>query len=127
MVEKVQKIIDEISSLTVVELNELIKALEDKFGVSAATAFIPSVSVSAGSETKSEEGKSEFDIHLVSSGENKIQVIKILKEIDPNLSLKDAKDLVDNPPQKIAEKVEKSKAEEFKKKFEEVGAKVELK
>jgi large subunit ribosomal protein L7/L12 len=123
MAEKIQKIIEEISNLTVLELNELVKALEEKFGVQA-------VSFQAPAQAKVEE-KTEaagvVDIVLVESGPNKLNVIKVIREINPNLSLKDAKDIVDNPPQKVAEKVEKKKAEELKQKFESAGAKVELK
>jgi large subunit ribosomal protein L7/L12 len=125
MVEKIQKIIEEISNLTVVELNELIKSLEEKFGVSGA-AFMPVAAAPAQAETKEETG-GLVDVVLIDSGANKINVIKVIREINPNLSLKDAKDMVDNPPQKVAEKVDRTKAEELKKKFEEAGAKVELK
>ncbi len=123
MNEKIQKLIEEISNLTVMELNELVKALEEKFGVQAMAFQIPT-------QTKVEEKTEEsgvVDVILVDSGTNKLNVIKLIREIDPNLSLKDAKDLVDNPPQKIAEKVDKKKADELKKKFEEAGAKIELK
>jgi len=124
MAEKIQKIIEEISNLTVLELNELVKALEEKFGVQAMAFQMPTQTKT---EEKTEEAVGVVDVVLVESGANKLNVIKALREIDPNLSLKDAKDIVDNPPQKIAEKVEKTKAEEIKKKFEEAGAKVELK
>lgn len=124
MSDKIQKIIEEISNLSVLELNELIKSLEEKFGVSAAFSFAPAQAQAK--EVKTEEAGGVFDLHLTDSGANKLQVIKILREINPNLSLKDAKDIVDNPPQKIAEKLEKTKAEELKKKFESAGAKVEL-
>jgi large subunit ribosomal protein L7/L12 len=123
MNEKIQKLIEEISNLTVMELNELVKALEEKFGVQAMAFQIPT-------QTKVEEKTEEsevVDVILVDSGANKLNVIKLIREINPNLSLKDAKDLVDNPPQKIAEKVDKKKADELKKKFEEAGAKIELK
>jgi len=123
MVEKIQKIIEEISNLTVLELNELVKALEEKFGVQSL-AF--QVSTQAKVEEKKEE-TGTVDIVLVDSGANKLNVIKIIREINPNLSLKDAKDLVDNPPQKVAEKVDIKKAEELKQKLEAAGAKVELK
>jgi large subunit ribosomal protein L7/L12 len=123
MNEKIQKLIEEISNLTVMELNELVKSLEEKFGVQAMAFQIPT-------QTKVEEKTEEsgvVDVILVDSGANKLNVIKLIREINPNLSLKDAKDLVDNPPQKIAEKVDKKKADELKKKFEEAGAKIELK
>jgi large subunit ribosomal protein L7/L12 len=124
MTDKIQKIIEEISNLTVVELNELVKSLEEKFGVSQIML------ATSGSESKTESSSSQsstVDIYLIEAGSNKLNVIKVIREIDPNLSLKDAKDLVDNPPQKVAEKIDRSKAEEIKKKFEEAGAKVELK
>ena len=124
MTDKIQKIIEEISNLTVVELNELVKSLEEKFGVSQIML------ATSGSESKVESSSSQsstVDIYLIEAGSNKLNVIKVIREIDPNLSLKDAKDLVDNPPQKVAEKIDRSKAEEIKKKFEEAGAKVELK
>jgi len=123
MAEKIQKIIEEISNLTVLELNELVKTLEEKFGVQA-------IAFQAPTQTKVEEKAEEtgaVDIILVDSGANKLNVIKVIREINPNLSLKDAKDMVDNPPQKVAEKVERKKAEELKKKFESAGAKIELK
>jgi large subunit ribosomal protein L7/L12 len=122
MAEKIQKIIEEISNLTVLELNELVKALEEKFGVQA-------IAFQAPAQTKVEEKTEEasvVDIVLVDSGANKLNVIKIIREMNPNLSLKDAKDIVDNPPQKIAEKIERKKAEELKQKFESAGAKIEL-
>jgi large subunit ribosomal protein L7/L12 len=124
MAEKIQKIIEEISNLTVLELNELVKSLEEKFGVQAIAFQAPA---QAKSEDKAEESAGIVDVVLVESGANKLNVIKIIREINPNLSLKDAKDMVDNPPQKVAEKVDKKKAEELKKKFEEAGAKIELK
>lgn len=123
MAEKIQKIIEEISNLTVLELNELIKALEDKFGVQA-------ISFQASPSVKSEEAdetSTVVDIVLTDAGSQKLNVIKLIREINQNLSLKDAKDLVDNLPQKIAEKVDRKKADELKKKFEEAGAKVEIK
>ncbi|GIW67287.1 MAG: 50S ribosomal protein L7/L12 [Candidatus Parcubacteria bacterium] len=124
MAEKIQKIIDEISNLTVLELNELVKLLEDKFGVQAVAFQVPT---QAKSEAPVEEGSANVDIILADAGSQKLNVIKIIREINPNLSLKEAKDIVDNPPQKIAEKVERKKAEEWLKKFQEAGAKVELK
>ncbi len=123
MAEKIKKIIEEIENLTVVELNELIKSLEEKFGVSGA--LIMSAQVPAAETAKTESGT--VDLVLTDSGANKINVIKVIREINPNLSLKDAKDMVDNPPQKVAEKIDRAKAEELKKKFEAAGAKVEMK
>lgn len=125
MSEKIQKIIDEISHLTVVELNHLIKSLEDKFGISAMP--MAPVNATAASSAAAEAASSVVDLLLVDAGANKINVIKVIKELNPNISLKDAKDMVDNPPQKVAEKLDRVKAEEFKKKFETAGAKVEIK
>lgn len=124
MSEKIKKIIEDIENLTVVELNDLIKSLEDKFGVSGAFA-VPTVQVASNETAKTESGT--VDLILSDAGANKLNVIKILREINPNLSLKDAKDMVDNLPQKVAEKIERTKAEELKKKFEEAGAKIEIK
>jgi large subunit ribosomal protein L7/L12 len=124
MAEKIQKIIEEISNLTVLELNELVKSLEEKFGVQAVAFQMPSGTSDA---SKSESGSAVVDVVLTDSGSQKLNVIKVIREINPNLSLKDAKDIVDNPPQKIAEKVDQKKAEELKQKFEAAGAKVELK
>lgn len=126
MAEKIQKIIEEISNLTVVELNDLVKSLEEKFGVSMPV-FQAGAAAPASSASEEEKSSSVVDVVLVDSGANKINVIKVIREINPNISLKDAKDMVDNPPQKVAEKVEAAKAEELKKKFEQAGAKVELK
>lgn len=123
MAEKIQKIIEEISSLTVLELNELIKALEDKFGVQAIS-FQASPSVKS---KETDETSAVVDIILTDAGSQKLNVIKLIREINQNLSLKDAKDIIDNLPQKIAEKVDRKKADELKKKFEEAGAKVEIK
>lgn len=126
MAEKIQKIIEEISNLTVVELNDLIKALEEKFNISSQ-AFVAPSNAAATSQIPEEKAGSVVDLILVDAGSNKLNVIKVIREINPNLSLKDAKDMVDNPPQKVAEKVDVTKAEEIKKKFETAGAKVELK
>lgn len=125
MAEKIKKIIEEIESLTVVELNELIKSLEEKFGVSGIIMASPMAS----SQVKEEapKGDEKVDLVLTDPGANKINVIKVIREINPNLSLKDAKDITDNPPQKVAEKIDRAKAEELRKKFETAGAKVELK
>lgn len=125
MAEKIQKIIEEISNLTVVELNDLIKALEEKFNINLQV-FVPSAPATS-APVEEEKAGGVVDVILVDPGNNKLNVIKIIREINPNLSLKDAKDLVDNPPQKVAEKIDSAKAEELKKKFESAGAKVELK
>ncbi|MCS7200943.1 MAG: 50S ribosomal protein L7/L12 [Patescibacteria group bacterium] len=125
MTDKIQKIIEEISNLTVVELNDLVKSLEDKFGV--AMPVFQSAPTSSAPAVEEEKSSGLVDVILVDSGANKINVIKVIREINPNISLKDAKDMVDNPPQKVAEKIDSAKASDLKKKFEEAGAKVELK
>lgn len=124
MTEKIQKIIEEIESLTVIELNELVKNLEEKFGVSGQMIMTAPQQAPSVETSKTEE---KVDVVLIDAGANKINVIKVIREINPNLSLKDVKDLVDNPPQKVAEKIDRTKAEELKQKFEQAGAKVEIK
>ncbi len=124
-----QKIIESVEKLTVLELADLVKALEDKFGVSAA----PQVAVATGGgpaptgDAPAAEEKSEFDVHLSDPGANKIAVIKAVREIKPDLGLKEAKDLVDKGKAKLLESAKKEDAEEAKKKLEEAGAQVELK
>ena len=126
MSEKTQKIIEEIKALSVVELNELVKALEEEFGVSAMPVMTaPAAASQQGAEA--EAVSATVNLVLVDTGPNKIQVIKVLRELNPNLSLKDANYLVSSPPKTLAENLERNKAEEFKKKFEAAGAKVELK
>jgi len=125
----VSKIVETIGNLTVLELVELIKALEDKFGVSAQAAVMASVAMpgAAPAATKAEiEEKTEFDVILSVVGEKKIQVIKVVREVT-SLGLKEAKDLVDSAPKPIKEAVSKEEAESIKKKFEEVGATIEIK
>ena len=120
MSEKVTAMIEEIKGMTVSELAELVHALEDTFGVSAAAVAAGPAVVAAAEE------KSEFDVILTEAGANKMAVIKLVKEITA-LGLKEAKDLVDTAPKPIKEGVSKNDAEELKKKLEEAGAKVELK
>ncbi|MDR2676630.1 MAG: 50S ribosomal protein L7/L12 [Endomicrobium sp.] len=121
-----EQLIEVISSLSVIELSELVKALEKKFGVSAAQPIVAAVSPQvAGVDIKTEE-KTEFDVLLASVGVSKINVIKLVREIT-GLGLKESKDLVDNAPKTIKEKVSKSEADDIKKKFSEIGANVELK
>ena len=122
MAEKIERIIADVESLTVLELNELVKAIEEKFGVSAAA---PVAAVGATPVAAAEE-KSEFDVILTSAGETKMQVIKVVKELT-GLGLKEAKELVDTAPKPVKEGISKADAEEIQKKLEEVGAKVELK
>jgi len=119
--EKLEKIISEVEKLTVIELAELVKAIEEKFGVSAAMPVSAGAAASAGDV----EEKTSFNVILKSGGEQKINVIKIVKEIT-GLGLKEAKDLVDGAPKILKEGLKKDEAEEMKKKLEEVGAVVEL-
>jgi len=129
----IQKLIEEIEKLSVIELAELVKVLEDRFGVTAAapvTAATPTASAQNGEEKKEEgpaEGQTTFNVVLASPGENKISVIKMVREINQTLGLKEAKDLVESTPKDIITGVNKADAEEAKKKLEEAGAKVELK
>jgi len=121
--EKITKLLEEIDSLTVVELSELVKGIEEKYGVSAAAVAAP-VAGAAGAAGGAEE-KSEFDIILKDAGANKIAVIKVVREIT-GLGLKEAKDLVDGAPKTIKEKAKKEEAEDAKAKFAEAGAVIEL-
>ena len=122
MAEKFNDIIEKIEKLTVVELAELVKAIEEKFGVSAS---MPVSSGAVGAGAGEVEEKTSFNVVLKSGGEQKISVIKIVKEI-MGLGLKEAKDLVEGAPKPVKEGVKKEEAEEIKKKLEEVGATVEL-
>ena len=119
------EILDKISSLTVLELSELIKAMEDKFGVSAAAA-VAVAGPSAAAPAAVAEEQTEFTVILASFGENKVNVIKAVRELT-GLGLKEAKDLVDGAPKPVKEGVNKADAEAAKKKLEEAGAKVEIK
>ncbi|MBC8184047.1 50S ribosomal protein L7/L12 [candidate division KSB1 bacterium] len=121
----VAKIIEAIEKLSVLELVELIKELEDKFGVSAQAA-VAAAPAAAPAAAEAEEEQTEFDAVLSSIGDKKIQVIKAVREVT-SLGLKEAKDLVDSAPKAIKEAVTKEEAEEIKKKFEEVGATVDIK
>ena len=118
------EILDKISSLTVLELSELIKAMEDKFGVSAAAAVAVAGPASAAPAAAAEE-QTEFTVVLASFGENKVNVIKAVRELT-GLGLKEAKDLVDGAPKPVKEGVAKAEAEDMKKKLEEAGGTVEL-
>ena len=119
------EILDKISSMTVLELSELIKAMEDKFGVSAAAAVAVAGPAAAAPAAAAEE-QTEFTVILTSFGENKVNVIKAVRELT-GLGLKEAKDLVDGAPKPVKEGVNKADAEAAKKKLEEAGAKAELK
>ncbi len=122
--EKIEKIIEEIDSLTVVELNDLVKAIEEKYGVSAVAAAAPVAGGAAGAEAAEE--KSSFDVVLASAGDQKIKVIKVVRDAT-GLGLKEAKELVDGAPKTVKEGVSKEEAEDLKAKFTEVGATIELK
>ena len=120
--EKIEKIIEEIDSLTVVELNDLVKAIEEKYGVSAVAAAAPAAGAAAGAVA---EEKTSFDVVLAEAGDQKIKVIKVVRDAT-GLGLKEAKELVDGAPKTIKENVSKDEAEELKAKFTEVGAVIEL-
>lgn len=122
MTDKQQQIIDLVKDMKVLELNELVKAMEEEFGVSAAAT---AVAVAAGDGGAAEE-KTEFDVVLTSYGEKKINAIKAVRAIT-KLGLKEAKEVVENLPQKVAEGVSKEEAENVKKQFEDAGATVEVK
>lgn len=126
--EKFQKLVTEIEKMSVLELSELVKVLEEKFGVSAAAPMMmgPAVAGNAGDGVAVVEEKSEFDVEVTACGASKINVIKAVREIT-GLGLKDAKDLVDAAPKVIKEKVSKAEAEDMKKKLETAGATVTLK
>ena len=124
---KVEKLLEEIGSLTVPEAAELKEMMEEKFGVTAAApvAYAGPGMAAPGAEGAAEE-KTEFDVVLTGVGDKKIQVIKVVRELT-SLGLKEAKDLVDGAPKVVKEGVTKEEAEEIKKKFEEQGAKIEIK
>lgn len=121
--EKIEKLIEEIDALTVVELNDLVKAIEEKYGVSAVAAAAPAAAGAAG---EAAEEKSSFDVVLAEAGDQKIKVIKVVRDAT-GLGLKEAKELVDGAPKTVKEGVSKEEAEDLKAKFAEVGAVVELK
>ena len=125
MSEKVVKLIEDVKALTVLELSELVKALEEEFGVSAAAPAAVAVAAPAAAAPAAEE-KTEFDVVLKSAGANKIQVIKVVREIT-GLGLKEAKAVVDEAPKTVKEGVSKEDAESIKTKLTEAGAEVELK
>ena len=117
------ELIDAIKELTVLELNDLVKACEEEFGVSAAAGVVVAA---AGGAAEAAEEKTEFDVELTEVGSEKVKVIKVVRE-QTGLGLKEAKDLVDNAPKMIKEGASKDEAEAIKKQLEEVGAKVTLK
>ncbi len=123
--EKFEKLVSEIEKMSVLDLSELVKVLEDKFGVSAAAPMMMGAMPAAGAAAAAEE-KTDFDVELTAAGAQKINVIKAVREVT-GLGLKEAKDLVDGAPKVIKEKVSKADAETIKKKLEEAGATVTLK
>jgi len=126
--EKVTKLIEDVKSLTVLELSELVKALEEEFGVSAAAApiAVAAAPAAAAAAAPAEEEKTEFDVILKDVGAEKIKVIKVVREVT-GLGLKEAKDLVDGAPSTVKENVPKDEAAAIEAKFKEVGATVEIK
>ena len=120
------EILDKISSMTVLELSDLIKAMEEKFGVSAAAAVAAAAPAAGGAVAPAAEEQTEFSVILTSFGENKVNVIKAVRELT-GLGLKEAKDLVDGAPKPVKEGISKADADAAKKKLEEAGAKVEVK
>lgn len=127
MSDKLQKIIDDVSKLSVLELAELVHAMEEKFGVSAAPVAVAAATGSATGVEEKKEEQTSFDVILKSGGTNKIAVIKVVRELVPTLGLVDAKNLVEAGNKEVLQGVNKEKAEEAKKKFTEAGATVELK
>lgn len=127
MSNQFDKIIEEIEKLTALELSELVKALEEKFGVSASAGMMVAPAASASAETSADkEEKTAFDVVLTKSGEQKIAVIKVIREVT-NKGLQEAKQLVDSAPQVVKNGVSKAEAEELKAKLEAAGAAVEIK
>ena len=122
--EKILKFVEEVKTLTVLELNELVKAIEEEFGVSAAAPVV--VAGGAAAAAPAEDEKTEFDVILVDAGASKMGVIKVVKDIT-GLGLKESKALVDGAPKPVKEKISKADAEDIQKKLEEAGAKVEVK
>lgn len=123
---KFEKLVAEIEKMSVLDLSELVKVLEEKFGVSAVAPMMMGAMPAAGGAAEAAEEKSDFDVELAAAGDQKINVIKAVREVT-GLGLKEAKDLVDAAPKVIKEKVAKADAEEMKKKLEAVGATVTLK
>ena len=119
------EIISAIESMTILELADLVKEMEEKFGVSAAAPVVVGGGAAAAAEEVEE--KTEFDVVLKEAGAKKLNVIKVVRELKPGLGLKEAKDLVDNAPSTLGEALPKEAAEEMKKKLEDAGAVVEIK
>ncbi len=125
--EKMEELIKTIEEMTVLELSQLVKALEDRFGVSAAAPVAVAAGPAGGAAAEVVEEKDTFDVVLADVGPNKIQVIKAVRELSAGLGLKEAKDLVESAPKAIKEGVNKEEADAAKAKLEEAGAKVEIK
>ena len=123
---KVQQVLDLVSGMTLLEAADLVKAFEEKFGVSAAPVAVAAAASGAAAPAEAAAEKTDFDVVLASAGANKLQVIKVVREFT-TLGLKEAKALVDSAPKAVREAVGKEEAEKIKAKLEEVGAKVELK
>jgi large subunit ribosomal protein L7/L12 len=122
---KHEEFIAEIEKMTILELNDLVKTLEEKFGVSAAAAVLAAPAANGGAAAAAEE-KTEFDVILKDTGDQKIKVIKAVREVVSGLGLKEAKDLVEGAPKTIKEGISKEEAEKIKEKFAEVGATIEI-
>ena len=127
MSKNVEKIIESVEQLTVLELNELVKALEEKFGVSASAPMMMAGTMPVAASAEPVEEKTEFDVVLTDAGANKIGVIKAVRELNQTLGLVEAKNLVESTPKAVLEGAKKEAAQAAKKKLEEAGAKVELK
>ncbi len=125
MSDKVAQLIEQVKSLTVLELSEVVKALEEEFGVSAAAPMAVAAAPVAAAAAPADE-KTEFDVILKAAGDNKMKVVKAVKDLT-GLGLKEAKDVVDGAPKAVKEKVSKEAAEDLKKQLEELGAQVEIK
>ena len=124
---KLEKLVDDLSTLTVLEASELSKLLEEKWGVSAAAPVAAAAAAGAAAPAVVEEEQTEFTVMLTAGGDKKINVIKEVRSVRPDLGLKEAKDLVEGAPQNVKENVSKQEAEEVKKKLEEAGASVTIK
>ena len=122
-----EKLVDDLSALTVLEAAELSKLLEEKWGVSAAAPVAVAAAPGAAAPVVAEEEQTEFTVMLTAGGDKKINVIKEVRGVRPDLGLKEAKDLVEGAPQNVVENVSKQQAEEVKKKLEEAGATVQIK
>jgi len=124
--EKFKSIIETIEKMSVLDLSELVKILEEKFGVSAAAPMMVGAASAAGDPAEAQEEKTDFTVELAAAGDNKIAVIKVVRELT-EMGLKEAKDLVEGAPKVVKEHVKKEQAEEMKKKLSEAGATVNLK